>query len=155
LTQSLAIIEYLDETHPAPPLLPRDAFTRAQVRALAQAMASDIHPLQTLRVRNRLTETFKLSGDEASEWSRRWIEDGLVSVEKMVAPTPSRGQFCFGDAVTLADVVLVPQIYNARRFQCELRRIPHLAAIDERLRALPAFAAAAPENQPGNQIMPE
>jgi maleylpyruvate isomerase len=147
LTQSLAIIEYLDETHPTPALLPKTPVGRAHVRAMALSIAAEIHPLQNLRVRNYLTGTFKLSGDEALDWSRHWIDEGLAGLEQLVVKAPAQGVYCYGDTVTLADIVLVPQMYNARRFQCDFTRIPRLVAIDAKLRALPAFKAADPDNQ--------
>jgi maleylacetoacetate isomerase len=146
ITQSLAIIEYLDESHPEPPLLPGDAEQRARVRAFALAIACDIHPLNNLRVLNYLKGP--LGNDQATvdAWYRHWVQEGLAACELLLPATHSR--FCFGDRPTLADACLIPQMYNARRFKCDLAAVPRLAAIDETARALPAFASAAPEAQP-------
>ena len=146
--QSLAIIEYLEETHPAPPLLPRDAAGRAQVRSMALAIACDIHPLNNLRVRKYLKDP--LAQDEATvnAWCRHWIAEGFRGLEELAARYSKSGRHLYGESVTLADVCLVPQIYNARRFKCDLTAFPRLVAIDAALTALPAFAAARPEIQP-------
>lgn len=144
LTQSLAILEWLDETHPHPPLLPREPLARAHVRAFAYAIACDIHPVQNLKV---LAEVRKLGGeDAAAEWARRVNQDGLDACEAMLKDWT--GPFCFGAAPTLADICLVPQLVNARRFGADLSRWPKLTAIEAACKALPAFADAAPENQP-------
>jgi len=147
LTQSLAIVEYLDETHPAPPLLPADPLGRARVRGLAQLVACDIHPIDNLRVLNHL-KTMGHAQDAVDDWYRHWIAVGLTALEARLAGDPRTGRFCHGDSPGLADLVLVPQLYNARRFGCPLGAYPTLLRIDEECRALPAFAAAAPENQP-------
>lgn len=144
LTQSLAIIDYLDETHPRPPLLPGDPIGRAQVRAVAQVIASDIHPLGNLGPRNYLLKTLGLEPDTVDAWTRHWIEDGFRAVEEWIAPGP----FCFGANPTLADICLIPQVFNARRYKVDLSPFPKIAAVDEAARADPAFAAAAPEAQP-------
>ena len=124
LTQSLAIIEYLDETHPEPPLLPGDAFARARIRALAQDIACEIHPLDNLRVLRYLVNEMKVSEDDKNRWYRHWVETGLAAVERQLAGSPTTGRFCFGDAPTLADCVLVPQIFNAQRMDCRLDHVP-------------------------------
>lgn len=147
LTQSLAIIEYLDETHPAPPLLPADPLGRARVRALALAVACDIHPLNNLRVLGRL-KAMGHSQEEVDDWYRHWIAVGLTALEAQLAGDPRTGRFCHGDAPGLADVLLVPQMANARRLACPLDGYPTLLRIDEACRSLPAFAAAAPDRQP-------
>ncbi len=147
LTQSLAIIEYLDETHPTPPLLPADAPGRARVRALALAVACDIHPLNNLRVLGRL-KAMGHSKEEVDDWYRHWIAVGLTALEAQLAGDPRTGRFCHGDAPGLADVLLVPQLANARRLDCPLDGYPTLLRIDEACRALPAFATAAPDRQP-------
>ncbi|MBF5093129.1 maleylacetoacetate isomerase [Azospirillum sp. INR13] len=147
LTQSLAIIEYLDETHPSPPLLPADPLGRARVRALALAVACDIHPLNNLRVLGRL-KAMGHSQEEVDDWYRHWIGVGLTALEAQLAGDLRTGRFCHGDAPGLADILLVPQLANARRLACPLDGYPTLLRIDEACRALPAFAAAAPDRQP-------
>ena len=146
ITQSLAIIEYLDEINPQPPLLPGDAEQRAKIRAFALAIACDIHPLNNLRVLNYLKGPLQQGQTAVDAWYRHWVETGLAACEALL-PTGA-GRFCFGDQPTLADVCLVPQLYNARRFNCDLSAVPRLLAIDEACRGLPAFARAAPEAQP-------
>ncbi|MCG5242053.1 maleylacetoacetate isomerase [Azospirillum doebereinerae] len=147
LTQSLAIVEYLDETHPAPPLLPIGPLDRARVRGLAQLVACDIHPIDNLRILNHLKSMGHAQG-EVDDWYRHWIAVGLTALEARLAGDPRTGRFCHGDRPGLADLVLVPQMYNARRFGCPLDAYPTLLRIDAACCALPAFAAAAPENQP-------
>ncbi|GAB6079302.1 maleylacetoacetate isomerase [Hydrogenophilus thermoluteolus] len=149
LTQSLAIIEYLDEIHPTPPLLPADPFARAQVRALAQLVACEIHPVNNLRVLNYLTGT--LGVDEANKlaWYRHWIAEGLAALEAMVTAAENPGgPFAWGDSPTLADCCIVPQLFNARRFECDLTPYPRLTAIEAACQKLPAFQKAAPATQP-------
>jgi maleylpyruvate isomerase len=145
LTQSLAIIEYLDETHPEPRLLPGDALQRARIRAFALAIACDIHPINNLRVLRYLKGPLKQEQAAIDVWYRHWVETGLAACEALLPAGKSR--FCFGDQPTLADCCLVPQVYNARRLQSDLSRLPRIVAIDEACRALPAFAQAAPEAQ--------
>lgn len=147
LTQSLAIIEYLDETHPQPPLLPPDARGRARVRALAQAIACDIHPINNLRVLKYLSEELGVSADQKNAWYRHWVALGLQALETQLAREPETGRFCHGDTPTIADCCLVPQLYNARRFECDLTSYPTLLAIADRCEQLPAFADARPERQ--------
>lgn len=147
LTQSLAIIEYLDETHPAPPLLPRTAIDRARVRAIALSIACEIHPLNNLRVLGYLTKTLGVSADEKNAWYRHWVETGLLAVEALLAGDPRTGSFCHGDLATLADILLVPQIFNAQRFDCDLSRMPTVMRIFDRCLELPAFADAVPAKQ--------
>ena len=144
LTQSLAICEYLDETHPDPPLLPRDPVTRAKVRAFAQAIAAEIHAVQNLKVLNRVKA---LGHDQATAnaWAHDTIAEGLAACEALLHDQP--GPFCFGAAPGLADIALVPQLYNARRFGVDLGAMPRLVAAEAACLALPAFAAAAPERQ--------
>lgn len=148
LTQSLAIIEYLEEKYPNPPLLPKNPADRATVRAMALAIACEVHPLQNLRVLNYLKNTLQHSEEETQAWGRHWMEMGLGALEQMVVAVPDHSNFCFGDTPTIADLCLVPQLYNARRFHCDLSRFPTLLEIDETCRTLPAFATAAPEQQP-------
>ena len=145
LTQSLAIIEWLDETHPAPPLLPKDPLRRAQVRAFAQAIACDLHPLQNLKVLARLRE-LGLPEEQVTAWAA-WINrDGLEACEKLLAR--EAGPFCFGEAPTIADLCLVPQLANARRFGVDVAAFPRLLKAAASSKALKAFADAAPERQP-------
>lgn len=148
LTQSLAIIEYLDETHPQPALLPGDAVERARVRALAQVIACDVHPINNLRVLQYLTREFGVSDEQKNAWYRHWVETGLEAVEAMLADDPQTGAFCHGDAPTLADCCLVPQVYNARRFDCDIAARPTVLRITERCEAMEAFQRAAPGAQP-------
>ena len=148
LTQSLAIIEYLDEVHPEPPLLPADAAGRARVRGIALAVACDIHPLDNLRVLRYLTRTLGLSDEVRDAWYRHWIDVGLAALEAKLGAEPATGAFCHGDAPTLADVCLVPQLANARRAGIPLDAYPTLTRIDATCRALGPFARAAPERQP-------
>lgn len=147
LTQSLAIIEYLDETHPEPPLLPRAPLPRAQVRALALAIACDIHPLNNSRVLSYLRDP--LGHDEAAvnAWYAEWIRRGFEALEGE-AQRRGDGRHMFGEQVTLADVCLVPQMANARRFHCDVQPYPTLNAVCAHLESLPAFARAAPDAQP-------
>jgi maleylacetoacetate isomerase/maleylpyruvate isomerase len=147
LTQSLAIIEYLDETHPQHPLLPADARGRARVRALGQAIACDIHPINNLRVLKYLGEELNLSAEQKSAWYRHWVAIGLQALETQLVRDPETGRFCHGDTPTIADCCLVPQLYNARRFECDLAPYPTMVAIAERCEKLTAFAEARPERQ--------
>jgi len=148
LTQSLAIVEYLDETHPEPALLPKAPILRAQVRALAQAIACDIHPIDNLRVLRYLVQEMGLSEDKKNQWYRHWVETGLAAVEQMLLDNPQTGAFCFGAAPTLADICLVPQVANGRRFNCDLSGCPTVLRIANHCNTLPAFALAAPDKQP-------
>jgi maleylpyruvate isomerase len=148
VTQSLAIIEYLDELHPEPPLLPSTPAGRARVRAIALAIACDIHPLDNLRVLRYLTRTLGVGEDAKDAWYRHWIDTGLGALEAQLAADASTATFCHGDAPTMADVCLVPQLANARRANIPLDSYPTLLRIDTSCRALEAFARAAPERQP-------
>jgi maleylacetoacetate isomerase len=148
LTQSLAIIEYLEETHPQPALLPRSPLQRAQVRALALAVACDIHPLNNLRVLNYLRRPLGHDDAVVNAWYAHWIAQGLAALEQQVKRLSGDGRHAFGTEVTLADVCLVPQMANARRFSCDVGPYPTLRAICAHLETLPAFARAAPEVQP-------
>jgi maleylpyruvate isomerase len=143
LTQSLAIIEYLDETRPEPALLPRDPVGRARVRAMALSVAAEIHPLQNTRVLNYLRQQLTLPEEQVRAWIHTWIVGGLRALEGMAEHT--RGAYCFGDTVTMADICLAPQMVNARRFGCDTSSFPHLVEIDTRLRALPAFSTTTSE----------
>jgi maleylpyruvate isomerase len=145
LTQSLAIIEWLEETHPAPPLLPADPIRRAKVRAFALAIAADIHPIQNLRI---LQKVAKLTGDpkQADAWGRDINLDGLQAAQKLIESEP--GPFCFGDTPTLADICLVPQLGNLRRYVTDLSSLPRLLQAEAACAALKPFQDAAPEQQP-------
>ena len=143
LTQSLAICEYLEETYPQPALLPNDAIGRARVRALALSIACDIHPLNNLRVLRRLEAQFAADQAGKDAWYQHWIQSGFEAFEQQIQST--HGQYCFGDTVTLADLALVPQVYNARRFNCDLSAYPTMLPIEQRCLALDAFARATPE----------
>ena len=144
LTQSLAICEWLDETHPEPRLLPGSALERARNRAFALAIACDIHPVQNLKVLARL-RAVPLDEAEVMGWARWVMQDGLAACEALLADV--LGPFCFGQAPTLADLCLVPQLFNARRFGCDLQGLPRLLAAEAACNALPAFAQAAPDQQ--------
>jgi maleylpyruvate isomerase len=144
LMQSVAIIEYLDEIHPHPPLLPRDPVARAKVRAMAQLIACDIHPLNNIGPLRYLKK--ELGHDQAAidAWYHHWILQGFDALEPMLAADP----YAFGNAVTLADLCLVPQVYNARRLKVPLDRFPKIVTVDAACSKLPAFEKARPENQP-------
>jgi maleylacetoacetate isomerase len=144
LLQSLAIIEYLDEIHPEPPLLPADAIERAQVRAFAQIIACDIHPLNNLVALNYLKGPLKHAQAEADDWYRNWVIQGFEALEALIRPGP----YAFGAHVTVADICLVPQLFNARRFKVDMSKYPKLAAAEAACQKLPAFDKARPENQP-------
>lgn len=146
-TQSLAIIEYLDETHPLPPLLPASAEGRARVRALAQTIACDIHPVNNLRILQYLGREFAASQQQKDEWYRHWVNLGLQAVETLLAGHPATGDFCHGATPGLADCCLVPQVFNARRFDCSLEQLPNIRRIVSACEALPAFQKAAPAQQ--------
>ena len=148
ITQSLAIMEYLDEAHPQPPLLPKAPKDRARVRAIALAIACDIHPLDNLRVLRYLTSELGVAEDARNAWYRHWVETGLAALEAELAGSPLTGRFCHGDTPTLADCCLVPQIFNGRRNNCDLGRMPTLMRINDNCLALEAFQKAAPEKQP-------
>lgn len=147
LTQSLAIIEYLDELHPEPPLLPGSAADRARIRAIAQTIACEIHPLNNLRVLGYLRDALDVDETARNAWYRHWVEKGLATVESLLAD-PRTGAFCHGDAPTLADCGLVPQVFNAQRFACQLDHVPTVMRIFNQCMALEAFRRAAPAAQP-------
>ena len=147
LAQSLAIIEYLEEKHPEPALMPAEPLDRARVRAIAQSIACDIHPLNNLRVLRYLVHEAKLPEATKDAWYAHWVAVGFAALESMLASDPRTGRFCHGDAPGLADCCLVPQVANARRFKLPLKAYPTIVRIDETARALPTFVAAAPEAQ--------
>ena len=146
--QSLAILEYLDEAFADGRLLPMTARDRARVRALAHVVASDIHPLNNLRVLQYFEHTWHVPHSERDEWIRHWITEGLSAMEQLMKEDPMTGTYSHGESPTLADCCLVPQLYNARRFAVDLAPYPTLVRIDEACRLLPAFEHARPENQP-------
>ncbi|MDH3691975.1 MAG: maleylacetoacetate isomerase [Gammaproteobacteria bacterium] len=146
LHQSLAICEYLEEAYPEPSLLPSDTAGRARVRALAQAIACDIHPLNNLRILKYLTETLAVNEEAKLTWYRHWIDEGFAALETLLQ-SPETREFGHGDSPTLVDVCLVPQLYNARRFQCDLSPYPTLVRIGESCEQLSAFARAHPDQQ--------
>jgi len=148
LMQSLAIIEYLDEVAPEPRLLPPDPLGRARVRSLALAIACEIHPLNNLRVLQYLTEMLGLSDEQKNGWYRHWVETGLAAVERRLAAEPETGRHCHGDRPTLADCCLVPQVFNARRYGCDLSAVPTILRIHEQCMALESFQKASPAAQP-------
>jgi maleylacetoacetate isomerase len=147
LWQSLAIIEYLDARYPSPRLIPAEPVARARVQALAQLIACEIHPLNNLRVLKYLRGELKLDEAAVAKWYSHWIAEAFGPLEQLVSKF-GRGRYCYGDSLTIADVCLVPQVYNARRFACDLAPYPTLVRIADALSAEPAFAAAAPERQP-------
>jgi maleylacetoacetate isomerase len=147
LGQSLAIVEYLDEIHPSPELMPRDALGRARVRQIALAIACDIHPVNNLSIRQYLKSPLGQSDEDIAAWYRHWIDRGFAALETLLAG-PETGRFAHGDTPTLADICIVPQMYNARRYKIPLEAYPNLVRIDAAARALKAFADAAPEAQP-------
>lgn len=148
INQSVAILEYLDETHPEPAFLPDSASDRAYVRSIVLAIACDIHPLNNLRILRYLDYNFKLDESQRNEWYRHWIDVEFRALETKLSAAKLHGKFCFADSPTMADICLVPQISNARRFNCDLNDFPILVEIDNNCRQLEAFQRAAPENQP-------
>lgn len=147
LTQSLAIIEYLDECYPQPPLLPPDPIERAHVRAMAQTIACDVHPLNNLRVLRYLELQFQIAQAERNTWYCHWVEEGFNALEKLLMKSDISNRYCNGDALTMADVCLVPQVYNAYRFNVDMAVFPRIRAVYDRCMELEAFHQAAPEQQ--------
>jgi maleylpyruvate isomerase len=147
LTQSAAIIEYLDEVHADPPLLPAGPLARARVRALSQAITCDVHPLNNLRVLQYLEKDLGHDKTLRDAWYRHWVRMGFDAIERRLVRDAETGRFCHGDAPTLADVCLVPQVFNARRFAVDLGPYPRIVGIDAACRELPEFQAAAPDRQ--------
>ncbi|MGY0557926.1 maleylacetoacetate isomerase [Lysobacter sp. A421] len=148
LRQSVAILEYLDETWPAPGLLPAGSRDRQRVRAIAHAVACDIHPLNNLRVLQYFDRTWNVPPPERDEWVRHWVVDGFSAIEAMLNDHPATGEFCEGDIPGMADCCLIPQVYNARRFGVDVSQFPTIARIDKACLALSAFDRARPELQP-------
>lgn len=147
LVQSTAILEYLEERHPAPPLLPNEPGGRARVRAMVGMIAADIQPLNNQRVQDALLGEFGFAEADLRRWYGKWIAEGLGALERFLAGSPDTRSFCHGDRPSLADLCLVPQVFNARRWRCDLAAYPTVRRIDAACRAHPAFAAAAPEAQ--------
>ncbi len=147
LTQSMAIIEYLDEIHPDPPLLPQSSLARARVRALTQAITCDVHPLNNLRVLQYLEKDLQHDKASRDTWYRHWVRLGFDALERRLGRDGASGRFCHGDSPTLADVCLVPQVFNARRFDVNLHPYPCITRIDAACRELPEFQGAAPDRQ--------
>lgn len=150
LSQSMAIIEYLDETHPQPPLLPADPFARAQVRALAQLIACEIHPLNNLRVLKYLVREMKVEEEAKNTWYRHWVRDGLLAFERELARLPA-STYCHGETPTLADCCLVPQIFNGKRFDVDFSGLTRTMAAFDACMKLPAFQQAQPSSCPDNE----
>jgi maleylacetoacetate isomerase len=151
LTQSLAIIEYLDEVHPMVPLLPQDAVGRARVRALAQTIACDTHPLTNLRVLQHLKGPMGLTEEDKTAWYLHWMKEGMAALEGHLERDGDSGRFCYGDVPTMADCCLVPQVFNANRFNIDLAPYPNIARINAHCVDLPAFKAAHPAQQPDSE----
>ena len=147
LIQSLATMEYLEETHPEPPLLPRAPAARAYVRAIAQMVACDIHPLNNLRVLKYLEGDLGRDEEARQAWYAHWIAEGFTAIEALLVERGLAGRFCHGDQVTMADVCLIPQVFNGQRFDCPLEAYPTIMAIFENCQALKPFADAHPESQ--------
>ena len=152
LTQSLAILEYLEETRPQPSFLPKDAPGRARVRALAQIVASDIHPLNNLRILTYLKEVLDLTDDGVRRWHNRWIAEGFQAIEEEIQDDPDTGLFLHGDEPGLADICLVPQVFNARRYDLDMSVYPTIQRIFQACMSLPAFDDAQPSKQPDAEI---
>lgn len=148
LSQSLAILEYLEETHPTPAFLPSDAIGRARVRSMALAIVADLHPLNNLRVLNYLRKELGQDDNGVNTWYRHWVTEGFTGLEQQARSYSKGNRYCYGDAISLADICLVPQMFNARRFETDLSAFPTLVAISTHLESLPAFEAARPELQP-------
>jgi maleylacetoacetate isomerase len=147
LGQSLAIIEYLDETHPSPPLLPSDARERAFARSIAQIIACDIHPLNNPKVLDKLTTDFAMSDEQKTHWYCGWIHDGFTAIETMLNRRRVQSKFCVGDTPTIADICIVPQVANANRFKCALDKFPTIMGIYDVAMTIPAFDSAQPSRQ--------
>jgi maleylpyruvate isomerase len=148
LTQSLAIIDYLEEVYPTPALLPYDPIAKANARAIAQAIACDTHPLNNSRVLKYLTHTLRIDDQAKQEWYAHWVNTTFTSLEQLLRADPSRGHYCVGDSVTVADLCLVAQVYNANRFKVDMTPYPNLMAINNHCITQEFFIAASPEQQP-------
>jgi len=148
LIQSLAIMEYLEETHPEPPLLPKAPLDRAYVRAVGQIIACEIHPLNNLRTLRHVKQSYKLDDDGVNTWYRYWIADGFAMLEGYLAREGRAGRYCHGDMVTIADCCLVPQVFNAQRYECDLGPYPTIVRVFDECLKLDAFASTQPSGQP-------
>lgn len=146
LTQSLSIIEYLDELNPTPPLLPHSPLGRAHVRSLAMSIACDIHPLNNLRVLQQLKEQFQATENQVHAWYHHWLKEGFDAIEKTLQQLPRKNKICYGNDVSLADICLIPQVYNAQRFNFPMENYPLIREINEHCLTLPAFVQAAPKD---------
>ena len=146
--QSLAMMEYLEETHPQPPLLPASAEDRAYVRAVAQIIACEIHPLNNLRTLRYVKKSYRLDDEGVNVWYRHWIAEGLTGLEVFLASSKKSGKYCYRDQVTIADCCLVPQVFNAQRYRCDLAPYPTIMRIFEECMKLDAFIDAQPSRQP-------
>jgi|SRR5579862_1807577 len=144
ITQSLAIIEYIDELHPEPPLLPKTPFEKALVRSFALSIVADIHPLNNLRVLKYLSQELDISEEQKNRWYQHWINKGLIALEAKINSLNTKTDFCFGEQPSMADVCLIPQLYNAKRFSCDLRSFPTLLRIDAHCQNHSAFTNAFP-----------
>jgi len=145
--QSSAIIEYLEDTYPNPSILPTSSTARAYVRALAQILACEIHPLNNLRELNYLIESFNCSDRQKRDWYGYWVYEGFTAIEKFIERHNLKGKFCYRDNPTIADIFLIPQVYNANRFECDMSKFPHIKKINEECLSLEEFSAAGPGNQ--------
>lgn len=152
ITQSMAIIEYVNEVHPEPALLPENPYLRAQARALALSIACDIHPLNNLRVLNYLTHDLESTDEEKKQWYTHWIQLGFAAIEKTLQTQANKGFFCFGETPSIADIFLIPQVINARRFHVDLTLFPRIVDIEQYCLTLPAFIKALPANQPDVEL---
>ena len=150
LTQSLAILDYLEETYPGPSIYPEGAKQRAFTRQIALIVSCDVHPVNNLRVLKYLTENLGISDEEKTKWYQKWIYDSMTSIEIMLNKSPyhTKGEYCCGPAPTLADMCLIPQVYNARRFNCDMSRFPLIEAVEKKCLEHPAFIKADPHSQP-------
>jgi maleylpyruvate isomerase len=146
ITQSLAIIEYLDETYPNPSLLPKDSYTKAKIRAFALSIAADMHPLNNLRVLQYLTNDLAMTDTKKTEWYHHWIKKGFTALEKELQSHNHSADFCFGETPSIADCFLIPQMFNARRFSCDISAFPLLTRIDAHCQKHPAFIKAWPQD---------
>ncbi len=147
ITQSLAIIDYLDEVYPTPSLFPKDIYQKSLARSFALMIAADIHPLNNLRVLKYLTQKLELNDDKKNQWYQHWMKSGLTALENKLTESPFTGEYCFGSEPSIADICLVPQLYNARRFHCDLESYPTLVRIDAHCQKHAAFKAAWPEEE--------